>query len=52
MLFRSGVGKDSALLLIKRVAYTYHDEPVEMRLSWVNTRRHEYLSDLWKNEPR
>ena len=47
-----GVGKDSALLLIKRVAYTYHDEPVEMRSSWVNTRRHEYLSDLWKNEPR
>jgi len=34
------------------VAYTYHDEPVELRTSWVNTHDHEYLSDLWKSEPR
>jgi GntR family transcriptional regulator len=40
------------VLLIRRVAYTYHDAPVELRTSWVNTRHHEYLSDLWKNEAR
>jgi GntR family transcriptional regulator len=38
-------------LIIKRVAYTYHDAPVEYRASCVNTGRHEYLSDLWKNAP-
>jgi GntR family transcriptional regulator len=38
-------------LIIKRVAYTYHDTPVEYRVSCVNTDRHEYLSDLWKNAP-
>jgi hypothetical protein len=27
---------------------TYHDEPVELRTSRVNTERHEYPSDLWK----
>ena len=36
--------------MIKRVAYSYDDTPVEYRVSWVNTERHEYLSDLWKNE--
>jgi GntR family transcriptional regulator len=39
------------ILVIKRVAYTYHDTPVEFRVSCVDTRRHEYLSDLWKNAP-
>ena len=39
-------------LVIKRVAYTYDDTPVEFRVSWVNTQGHEYLSDLWKNEAR
>jgi GntR family transcriptional regulator len=39
-------------LVIKRVAYTYDDTPVEYRVSWVNTSRHEYLSDLWKNDAR
>jgi GntR family transcriptional regulator len=43
---------ESPVLVIKRVAYTYHDEPVELRTSWVNTRDHEYLSDLWKSESR
>ncbi|MDB5811596.1 MAG: GntR family transcriptional regulator [Betaproteobacteria bacterium] len=47
-----GVDRGTPLLVIKRVAYTYHDEPVELRTSWVNTRDHEYLSDLWKSEPR
>jgi GntR family transcriptional regulator len=46
------VDRATPLLVIKRVAYTYHDEPVELRTSWVNTRDHEYLSDLWKSEPR
>ena len=41
---------DSAALAIKRVAYTYDDTPVEYRVSWVNTEKHEYLSDLWKND--
>ena len=36
-------------LVIRRVAYSYDDTPVEYRVSWVNTERHEYLSDLWKN---
>jgi len=40
------------VLVIKRVAYTYHDTPVEYRVSCVNTRRHEYLSDLWKSVPQ
>ncbi|HSN39434.1 MAG TPA: GntR family transcriptional regulator [Burkholderiales bacterium] len=39
-------------LVIRRVAYTYNDIPVEHRVSWVNTESHEYLSDLWKNEVR
>jgi GntR family transcriptional regulator len=40
------------VLVIRRVAYTYNDIPVEYRVSWVNTENHEYLSDLWKNEAR
>jgi GntR family transcriptional regulator len=47
-----GVPAASPVLMIKRVAYTYHDQPVELRTSWVNTLDHEYLSDLWKSEPR
>jgi GntR family transcriptional regulator len=35
-------------LVIKRVAYTYGDTPVEYRVSSVNSERHEYLSDLWR----
>ena len=45
-----GIRAGNPVLVIKRVAYTYHDGPVELRTSWVNTERHEYLSDLWKNE--
>lgn len=47
-----GVGINTPMLMIKRVAHTYHDTPVELRTSWVNTEGHEYLSDLWKNETR
>lgn len=46
-----GLDAASPVLVIKRVAYSYHDEPVELRTSWVNTRDHEYLSDLWKSAP-
>ena len=38
-------------LIIKRVAYSYNDTPVEYRVSCVDTKRHEYLSDLWKSAP-
>jgi GntR family transcriptional regulator len=34
------------LLQIRRVALTYSDVPVELRLSHVNTARHEYWSEL------
>jgi GntR family transcriptional regulator len=37
-------------LVIRRIAYTYNDTPVELRVSWVDTREHEYLSDLWKGD--
>jgi GntR family transcriptional regulator len=47
-----GTKQRSPLLLIKRVAYTYNDTPVEYRVSWVNTEAHEYLSDLWKSEAK
>lgn len=44
------IAADAPALSITRVAYTYGDTPVEYRVSWVNTERHEYLSDLAKNE--
>ncbi|HXZ94233.1 MAG TPA: GntR family transcriptional regulator [Burkholderiales bacterium] len=43
-----GVKKGAPLLEINRVAYTYHDAPVELRRSLVNTAAHEYFSDLRK----
>jgi GntR family transcriptional regulator len=45
-----GITIESPALEIRRVAYTYDDTPVEYRVSWVNTEKHEYLSDLWKND--
>ncbi|HEX2826740.1 MAG TPA: GntR family transcriptional regulator [Burkholderiales bacterium] len=45
-----GIPADSPALAIKRVAFTYDDTPVEYRVSWVDTEKHEYLSDLWKND--
>lgn len=47
-----GIRHGAPALVIKRVAYTYNDTPVEYRVSWVNAENHEYLSDLWKNEAR
>ena len=42
------VAPKAPLLRIARVAYTYNDTPVELRLSLVNTAQHEYFSDLVK----
>jgi GntR family transcriptional regulator len=44
-----GVLAGSPLLRIKRTALTYHNVPVELRTSLVNTAEHEYFSDLGKN---
>ncbi len=40
------VAPGSPLLQIHRVAMTYSDAPVELRISHVNTAHHEYLSEL------
>jgi len=45
-----GISETTPALVIKRVAYTYNERPVEYRVSWVDTREHEYLSDLWKGD--
>jgi GntR family transcriptional regulator len=44
------ISRATPALLIKRVAYTFNDKPVEYRVSYVNTEAHDYLSDLWKHE--
>lgn len=41
-----GVDPGSPLLEIRRVAFTYADDPVEFRLSVVNTTDHDYVTDL------
>jgi GntR family transcriptional regulator len=46
---RLGIENATPVLVIDRIAYTYHDKPVEVRRSWVNTSAHVYLSDLWKS---
>ena len=33
------------VLMIRRVAFAYHDKPVEYRLSYVDTRQHDYAGD-------
>jgi GntR family transcriptional regulator len=42
------VPKGAPLLQIRRVAYTYSDDPVELRVSLVNTERHEYWAEIGK----
>lgn len=37
--------KGAPLLQVHRVAYTLDDRPVEFRLSWVNTAKHEYRKE-------
>ena len=43
-----GVKKGAPLLQINRTALSYHDVPVEVRRSLVNTAKHEDFSDLGK----
>jgi len=43
-----GVAAGTPLLQISRLAYTYNDQPVELRHSLVDTTQHEYFSDLVK----
>ncbi len=38
--------RGAPVLLIRRVALSYHDEPIEWRVSHVNTAAHEYFSEL------
>jgi GntR family transcriptional regulator len=40
------VAPGAPLLQVRRVALTYSDVPVELRISHVNTARHEYWSEL------
>ena len=49
-LLRIPVG--APLLEIRRVALTFRDRPVELRLSRVNTARHDYHNTLGKGETR
>ena len=43
-----GLKKGAPVLQINRTALSYHDTPVELRRSVVNTEKHEYFSDLGK----
>ena len=43
-----GVPLNTPLLQIARVAFTYHDRPVELRRSLVDTTAHQYAADLVK----
>jgi GntR family transcriptional regulator len=47
-----GVNPGAPLLEIRRLALTFRDRPVELRVSHVNTARHEYQNTLGKGEPR
>jgi GntR family transcriptional regulator len=44
-----GVEEGSPLLLVRRLALTYNEEPVEWRRSYVNTQEHEYLAFSQRN---
>jgi GntR family transcriptional regulator len=41
-----GVRAGAPLLQVRRVAYAYADEPVEYRVSHVNTAHHEYYAEI------
>ena len=43
-----GVNAGAPLLEIRRVALTFRDRPVELRVSRVNTARHDYYNTLGK----
>lgn len=41
-----GVAEGTPLLCIERVAFTYKNQPVEWRMSYVNTEHHYYFDEL------
>jgi GntR family transcriptional regulator len=41
-----GLNVDSPVLIIRRVALGIQDEPIEWRISTLNTEKHEYFSEL------
>lgn len=41
-----GVARGAPLLAIRRIAYSYNDDPVELRRSLVDTATHEYWADI------
>lgn len=41
-----GLNPDSPVLIIRRVAFGLQDEPLEWRVSILNTGQHEYFSEL------
>lgn len=41
-----GVARGSPLLAIRRIAHTLAGDPIELRLSRVNTAKHEYFADI------
>jgi len=41
-----GVARGTPLLAIRRIAYSYDDDPVELRRSLVDTTAHEYWADI------
>ena len=41
-----GIVRGAPLLMIRRVALSYSDDPVELRISLVNTAAHEYFADI------
>jgi len=45
-----GLAQGSPLLLIRRVAYTFRDQPVEYRNSYVNTKDHVYVCESGRAE--
>ena len=44
-----GLVPNAPLLQIRRLALTYNDVPVELRISRVNTARYEYFSEIGRN---
>ena len=41
-----GMAYGAPALLIERVAYTYAEEPAELRRSWCDTREHHYRNRM------
>jgi len=41
-----GVAAGASVLLIERVAYTYTEEPAELRRTWCDTREHHYRNRI------